>query len=109
MRSLARLAASAVLVVSLLAASTTAEQAPALPASGVVERIVDGDTLVLHRIGYVRLIGVDTPESKHPARPVEYFAREAAAFLERLAGGATVRVEYDRDARDRYGRLLAYL
>lgn len=79
------------------------------PTTGVVERVIDGDTLVLERIGTVRLIGVDTPESKHPQRAVEAFAREAAEFLRELAEGQTVRVEYDQTIRDRYGRLLAYL
>lgn len=80
-----------------------------LPTVGRVERIVDGDTLVLHRVGHVRLMGVDTPESKHPTRPVEAFAREASQFLQQLAEGQAVRIEYDRATRDRYGRLLAYL
>lgn len=83
-------------------------QAPP-PTAGVVERIVDGDTLVLARIGTVRLIGVDTPESKHPTKPVERFALQAADFLDRLARGQVVRIEYDQTIRDRYGRLLAYL
>lgn len=84
-------------------------QPTSLPTTGTVERIVDGDTLVLARIGAVRLIGVDTPESKHPLKPVERFSKEATAFLERLAHGQEVRIEYDQTPRDRYGRLLAYL
>ncbi len=55
------------------------------------------------------MIGVDSPESRHPQRPVERFAREASAFLDRLATGQTVRVEYEGRRVDRYGRVLAYL
>jgi micrococcal nuclease len=86
-----------------------ASQSPELPRTGVVERVVDGDTLVLHRIGHVRLIGVDTPETKDPRKPVERYGLHASAFLKRLATGQTVTIEYDQTTRDRYGRLLAYL
>jgi micrococcal nuclease len=74
-----------------------------------VQRVVDGDTVVLERIGRVRLIGVDTPESVDPRRPVERFGREASEFLKRLAGGRRVRLEYDQTRKDRYDRTLAYL
>lgn len=74
-----------------------------------VTRIVDGDTLVLSELGTVRLIGVDTPETVDPRRPVEEFGRQSSAFLAGLALGKTVRVEYDQTRRDRYGRTLAYL
>lgn len=57
----------------------------------------------------VRLIGIDTPESVKPGTPVECFAREASAFLERLIEGRRVRLEHDIEERDRYGRLLAYV
>lgn len=75
----------------------------------VVERVVDGDTLDLAELGRVRLIGVDTPESVHPRKPVEYFALEASKFLNQLAFKKKVRVELDQQTEDRYGRLLAYL
>jgi micrococcal nuclease len=74
----------------------------------VVTRVVDGDTIVVGD-ERVRLIGVDTPESVKPGSPVECFAREASAFLERLVEGRRVRLERDAEARDRYGRLLAYV
>jgi hypothetical protein len=75
-----------------LAFAWLALQPATLPVAGIVERIVGGDTVVLARVGAVRLIGVDTPESKHPLKPVQHFAREASAFLEQLARGATVKV-----------------
>lgn len=74
-----------------------------------VVRVVDGDTLVVAGVGPVRLIGVDTPESVDPRRPVQGFGREAAAFTERLVAGRRVRLEYDWQRRDAYGRTLAYV
>lgn len=77
-----------------------------------VVRVVDGDTVVVRLAGTeetVRLIGIDTPETKDPGAPVECFGPEATAGLERLLPpGAPVRLERDAEARDRFGRLLAY-
>jgi micrococcal nuclease len=73
-----------------------------------VDRVVDGDTIVVDG-ERVRLIGIDTPESVKPGTPVECFAREASALMERLVGGRRVRLERDVEERDRYGRLLAYV
>lgn len=74
-----------------------------------VERVVDGDTIIVEGVGRVRLIGVDTPETVSPGRPVERFGREASAFAKRLLEGRRVRLEYDRERTDRYGRTLAYV
>jgi micrococcal nuclease len=77
-----------------------------------VERVVDGDTIVVRLDGRrerVRYIGVDTPESVKPGVRVQCFAEAAAAENRRLVLGRTVRLEYDAEARDRYGRLLAYV
>ena len=83
------------------------------PGSATVVRVVDGDTLVAHLPAgdeTVRLIGIDTPETKKPGTPVECFGAEASAHLEELAPpGTAVRLERDVDERDRYGRLLAYV
>ena len=81
------------------------------PTTRTVERVVDGDTLVLDGGERVRLIGVDTPETVHPSKPVEAFGKEASAFTRRTAEGRSVRLEYEpRTARtDRYGRTLAYV
>lgn len=75
--------------------------------------VVDGDTVVL-RIGNhtetVRLIGIDTPETVHPTKPVECFGPEASAYLgSLLPKGTEVRVSRDVEARDYYDRLLLYL
>jgi micrococcal nuclease len=77
-----------------------------------VERVVDGDTIVVRidgRAERVRYIGVDTPESVKPGVRVQCFAKAATAENRRLVLGRAVRLEYDAEARDRYGRLLAYV
>jgi len=74
--------------------------------------VVDGDTIKVEyqgRVEKVRLIGVDTPETVHPNKPVEYFGREASAFTRSLAEGKDVTLEFDWQKRDKYGRLLAYV
>ena len=75
----------------------------------LVTRAVDGDTIVLADKERVRLIGVDTPELHHPRKPVQYYAEEAYRFTQRIVEGKKVRLEYDWQRRDRYGRLLAYV
>lgn len=78
-----------------------------------VKRIVDGDTFYIddgtEKGSSVRLIGVDTPETKHPRKEVEYYGKEASDYLKTLLAGKTVRLEFDVQERDRYGRLLAYV
>lgn len=72
-------------------------------------RVVDGDTIVLDSNERVRLIGVDTPETVHPSKPVEFFGKEASAFTKRTVEGKKVRLEYDWQRKDKYGRTLAYV
>jgi len=74
-----------------------------------VTRVVDGDTIVLSNGERVRYIGIDTPETKHPKKPVQYFGREASAYNKSLVEHKMVRLEFDVDKRDKYGRLLAYV
>lgn len=94
-------------------ACTDPSDGPAGPGLATVKRVVDGDTLVV-AIGAqeerVRLIGVDTPESVDPRRPVECFGKEASAFTASLVPeGTVVYLVRDVEARDRYDRLLAYV
>lgn len=95
-----------VLVAMLSAVLELAAQEPTL--YGVV-RVVDGDTVVVESVGTVRLIGIDTPETVDPRRPVEYFGREASDHLRAMLSGERVRLGFDQTRRDRYGRTLAYL
>lgn len=77
-----------------------------------VAEVVDGDTIVVRRgasTETVRLLGVDTPETRHPDRPVECFGPEAAAYTKARLADAWVTLETDIDLRDDYGRLLAYV
>ena len=84
------------------------------PISARVERVIDGDTIQVRVEGKrytVRLIGVDTPETKHPTKAVQYFGREASAFTKAALEGKTVLLQKDRtgDTVDRYGRWLRYV
>ena len=94
---------------ALLLAAVAVTLAPAPVAAQLVERVVDGDTIIVQGVGRVRLIGVDTPETVHPRRPVECFGKEASAFAKRLLHEQRVRLEYDQERTDRYGRTLAYV
>ena len=80
-----------------------------LPASGTVERVVDGDTFVLEGGDRVRLLGIDTPETVDPDEPVGCFGPQASAYSKHLLTGRHVRLVYDREHHDVYGRLLAYV
>lgn len=99
------------LVLILYRVVTTWQIPPPVVAPGQywVERVVDGDTLVIAGGQRVRLIGVNTPETKDPRRPVEPFGPEAAEFTRRHVAGRKVRLEFDRERRDRYDRILVYL
>ena len=82
------------------------------PGQARVERVVDGDTIKVRLDGRdetVRYIGVDTPETKKPGTPVQCFGKAASAENERLVDGERLRLVVGEEARDRYGRLLAYV
>jgi micrococcal nuclease len=83
------------------------------PGHATVVRVVDGDTLVVHVGGTdesVRLIGIDTPETVAPDRPVECYGAEASEHLAALTpAGTELQLERDIEARDVYDRLLAYV
>ena len=79
-----------------------------------IYRVIDGDTVVLQKNGVdykIRLIGVDTPETVHPLKPVEWYGKEASHFLRNLLRGESVYLAYETKTAelDRYGRVLAYL
>lgn len=87
----------------------------AAPTDGVatVVSVLDGDTIDVELGGgeeSVRLLGIDTPETHHPTEPVECYGVEAAARTAALLpAGTPVRLVRDAEARDRFGRLLAYV
>jgi micrococcal nuclease len=73
---------------------------------------VDGDTAHIEVEGRdldVRFIGIDTPETVAPDQPVECFGPEASAYTERRLEGEWVRLEFDLEREDRFGRTLAYV
>lgn len=93
-------------------AAVCAASAPARRAA--VERVIDGDTLVLRGREHVRLIGIDAPEMRHDGRSPEPYAREARAALVDLSSGPDTKnrlvgVQYGQSPHDHYGRGLAHL
>jgi len=79
-----------------------------------VRKVVDGDTFWIddgsEKGVKVRLIGVDAPESRNTGtKEIAYFGKESTDYLTKLIGGKKVRLEYDADRYDKYGRTLAYV
>jgi len=81
-----------------------------------VLRVIDGDTFVMDANGgplKVRVLGIDTPETVHPDRPVEPFGPEASRRARELLAGKPVTIHYDADLNKskwgKYGRLLVYV
>jgi micrococcal nuclease len=78
-----------------------------------VVQVLDGDTIVVRRAGgtdeTIRLLGVGTPETHHPTKPVQCFGPEAAAYTESRLFGQVVQLEDDVERHDVYGRRLAYV
>ena len=77
-------------------------------------KVIDGDTLSVNinsQIQTVRLIGLDTPETVHPSKPVECFGKEASAKAREILTNQRVKLEKDltQGDYDKYGRLLAYV
>ena len=105
----------ALVALPLFVVSACAEDvaATAAPGAATVEHVIDGDTLVVDIGGveeHVRLIGIDTPETVAPERPVECWGPEASARTkELLPPGTALLLERDVEARDDFGRLLAYV
>jgi micrococcal nuclease len=85
---------------------------PRASATAFVTRVVDGDTVEVLLDGReedVRYIGVDTPETVKEGTPVECFGPQASAFNHALVEHRRVRLVFDEELRDVYGRLLAYV
>ena len=97
-----------ILLIFLFFFPSTAIYANSFPQVQVL-RVVDGDTLVVSPDERVRLIGVDTPETVHPAKGVQPYGKEASDFTRKALEGKTVWLEFDVQPRDRYQRVLAYV
>ena len=78
-----------------------------------IVRVIDGDTIMVCCIegkdAKVRYIGVNTPETNHPSKGVESYGQEAKEANRKLVEGKAVRLEFDVERQDRYGRLLGYV
>ena len=74
-----------------------------------VKWVNDGDTIVLTNGQRVRYIGINTPEIAHKDQPAEPYGYAAKKYHIKLVYRKQVRLEYDRNRKDRYGRLLAYV
>ena len=83
------------------------------PGVATVVRVIDGDTIVAKvgaREERIRLIGIDTPETVDPRKPVQCFGHEASDRMKSLLPpGSSIRVERDVEERDVYRRLLGYI
>ncbi len=101
------------LLAALLAPLPAAVASQGDPATVQVVRVIDGDTIqvccVFGDRVKVRYIGVDTPETYHPMRGVEPYGKKAAEANRKLVDGKTVRLQFDVQQLDRYGRTLAYV
>lgn len=77
----------------------------------IVSEVIDGDTIRLSDGNKVRILGIDTPETKDPRKPVECFGQEASQKMIELVGGkeVTLIVDKTQDDKDKYGRLLRYV
>jgi micrococcal nuclease len=106
-----RLLLAAVAFVVAACATPTSPAKP--PGRATVEHVVDGDTIdvtIGGRRERVRLIGINTPETVDPRRPVECFGHEASEHTSTLLpAGTEVELVRDVEPRDAYGRLLAYV
>jgi len=80
--------------------------------TATVVRVIDGDAIEVDLDGWrytVRYIGINTPETNHPSRGVEFYGPEASARNRELVEGKTVRMEFDVSSTDRFDRLLGYV
>ena len=76
----------------------------------LVTKVIDGDTFEISDVGgFVRMIGVGTPETIHPRKPVECFGKEASNRTKNLLNNKTVILQKDVSDKDKYGRLLRYV
>ncbi len=119
MSQLARVLAAVVLVLAIVAPAVVQARdipAPTPPADGEMAFVIDvtdGDTIKVDRgdglVERLRYIGIDTPETVHPDKPVEPWGPEASTANEELVADQVVLLERDISDRDQYDRLLRYV
>lgn len=95
----------------VISASASSQLSPDLKnlQAAKVTRVIDGDTIELENGQRVRYIGIDTPETVDPRKPIQCFGREASSKNRELIEGKTARLEKDISETDKYGRLLRYV
>jgi micrococcal nuclease len=96
-------------------ANTNARGITSIDRQATVVSVIDGDTVDVRMADgseeTLRLIGIDTPETQHPSKPVQCFGKQASDRAENILDGKEVTLEYDstQNRRGTYGRLLAYI
>ncbi len=101
-----------VIIISFAFAGIASQKTSSMPSNvekALIARVIDGGTIQLNDGRKVRLIGVDTPETVHPQKEVEYYGKEASDFTKSMLEGKEVYLEYDVQSMDKYGRTLAYV
>lgn len=75
----------------------------------IVTKVIDGDTIEVNGDKTVRLIGIDTPETVDPRRPVGCFGKQASNETKKILAGKEIILQKDISETDKYGRLLRYI
>jgi len=75
----------------------------------LITKVIDGDTVEIEGGARVRLIGIDTPETVDPRKPVQCFGIQASDYAKSLLTGVAVKLEKDVEDKDKYNRLLRYI
>ena len=71
--------------------------------------VLDGDTLILEDGRHLRFLGINAPEIPHKDKPGEIFGHDAKRFAKNIIASKKIRLEFDHERHDRYGRILGYL
>ncbi len=74
-----------------------------------VQRVLDGDTFKTTKGEKIRLLGINTPEIRHDTSPAQAFGQQAKNALIALIAGQQVRLTFDKEKKDKYGRTLAHV
>jgi micrococcal nuclease len=74
-----------------------------------VRWVADGDTIILEDGRHIRYLGINTPETGHDGLPAHPFGNAARRYNRQLVGKQDIRLEFDREPQDRFGRWLAHV